>query len=337
MKNVYTDTAAEYRALRTGAGLLEHEDAGLLSVTGAGAAAFLGEVSTRSVAFLLEGQSSSALLLTDDGRVLAELLVHCRADGYLVEVWHAQAKAAKDRLLTAAATNQDVAVADVSARYAVFGVEGPESFRIVDRYLSFPISSVAYRSLVTATWEAGTELLISRTGLTGEYGYKLYVPAAQADTLRAELTAAGAVPAGLDALDICRMEMRFVNIEREGGDAPVTPFELGLQWMVDLNQEFTGRDALVQKRPDTSLVCWVADPDTSTPESGRPLTVGGVTVGMVAHAVYSPGLGRAIGTGRVERRVGASGLDFELGDTGRAVRTVSAPFLVATSFGVAMD
>ncbi len=94
MKRVYTNIDEEYQALRGGTGLVDYEAAGLYTVAGPGAAAFLGHVATRAVDFLLDGQISSALLLREDGTVVAEVLVHCRGEDYLVEVWPAQAQAA---------------------------------------------------------------------------------------------------------------------------------------------------------------------------------------------------------------------------------------------------
>lgn len=341
MKTVYTDAAEEYRALRGGCGLLDHEGTGLVEVSGPEAAAFLGRIATRTVDFLLEGQSSSALLLTEAGAVLAEVLIHCRDGGYLVEIWPAQAPQARAHLAAQAATFPGVSTRDVTESAALIGLEGPESFRLAGSYLPFPISSMAYRSFVTTTWADGVPLLVSRTGVTGEYGYKLLVPAEHADALRAELRAAGAVACGLDALDICRMEMRFVNLEREGADAELTPFHLGLQWMVDFDHEFVGRQALLEfweAGVDTLPVCWTAEPDADAqPTGGLSLTVDGTPVGRVAHAVHSPSLGKVIGTARVNRAVAGSGLTYQLGDPGRTVRTVSAPFLVATSFGIPLE
>jgi aminomethyltransferase len=342
MKTVYTDATEEYRALRGSCGLLDHEGTGLVMVSGPEAAAFLGRVSTRTVDFLLEGQSSSALLLTDAGAVLAEVLIHCRSGSYLMEIWPAQAPQARAHLAAVAGNFPGVTVDDVTEAYAVFGLEGPDAFRIAGGYLPFPISSMAYRSFVTASWGDGVPLLVSRTGVTGEYGYKLQVPAEHADALRTELLAAGAVACGLDAVDICRMEMRFVNLEGEGGTA-LTPFHFGLQWMVDFDHEFIGREALLalwESGMDTLPVCWVAETESGTdipPSSGLTLTVGGTPVGQIAHAVHSPSLGRLIGTARVNQAVAGSGLSYELGTTGRTVRTVSAPFLVATSFGIPLE
>lgn len=343
MKNVYTDSTEEYRALRGSCGLLDHDQASLVTVSGPDSAAFLGETSTRSVDFLLEGQSSSALLLTRQGTVITEVLIHCRAEGYLVEITGERAQAAAEHLLAEAARFPDASVADVSNAHAVIAVEGPGSFRTVAPYVGFPISAMAYRTFATGTYQEGS-LLVSRTGVTGEYGYTLIVAAAQADALRIELLAAGAVPCGSDALDTCRMEMRFTNPEREGGGAALTPFDYGLQWMVDFSHEFTGRQALQaawQVGEGRVPVCWMADAgdddDTSSPEGGLELTLDGTSVGTVSHAVYSPSLGRVIGTARVDRAVAGSGLAFALGASDRAVQTISAPFLVATSFGVPME
>src|SRR5205814_7214895 len=132
-------------------------------------------------------------------------------------------------LLALAAQHADVTVTDVSKRHRVFGLEGPESFRIVQKFLEFPVASMAYRSFAQTT-HGGIELTVSRTGVTGEYGFKLWAPADRADDLRAELIGLGAVEVGSDAIDVCRLETRFVNIERESGGAPVTPSEVGLQW-----------------------------------------------------------------------------------------------------------
>jgi aminomethyltransferase len=340
MQNVYSDTVAEYEQLRGACGLVDYTGMGLIQVAGSEAAAFLGQVSTRSVDFLLEGQISAALLLTQDGAVLAEALIHCRATDYLVEVWPAQAAAAVEHLTAAgAAGTHDVTVQDVSQEFRVYGIEGPQSPAIAQKFLSFPISSLSYASSVTAPWRDDLELLLSRTGVSGEYGYKLHVPAAAGGELRAHLLSLGASEVGLDALDICRMEMRFANLEREAEGT--TPFEVGLQWMVDFGHEFTGKEALTAhwkagaaRRP----VCWIAaDGLDAAPERGTPLTVDGEQLGAVTHAVYSPRLSRVIGTARVESDVAAAGIDFTLDELNHPVRTAAAPFLVATSFGVPLE
>lgn len=339
MKRVITDVTEEYEALRHATGLVNYEGIGRYTVAGAGAATFLDHVATRTVDFLLEGQITNALLLRPDGTIVAETLVHCLGEEYLVEVWPAQAREAGEHLMAAAASRDDVTVVDAGVTHRVLGIEGPESFRIADKLLPFSVASMAYSSAATAAFN-GSDVLISRTGVTAEYGFKFHVPAEHADELWKEFENAGAQEVGLDALDICRMESRFVNLERESGAVPVLPTEVGLQWMVDLNGEFVGVDALreagtvSERRP----VCWQADTGTEAAQvwpAGTPVAVADQTVGEISHAVWSPSLNRVIGVAHVDAEVAASGQEFTVED--RPIQTVSAPFLVATSFRVTME
>lgn len=338
MKTMYTDVSDEYRALRERSGLIDYEGALVARVTGAGAAAFLAERTTRVTDFLLEGQISPALVLDARGTVVGEVLIHCDGTEYIIEGWPGQSAAVRDHLASAAAAQDDVDYVDESGSVHVLGLEGPESFRLVQAYLSFPVASMAYNSFVIERWRDGP-LLISRTGVSGEYGFKLHVPPAGGTALRAELLAAGAQACGREALDVCRMEMRFVNLEREGAGG-VDPFDVGLQWMVDFHHEFTGRTALLARWEEKLRrlpVCWTALERIDPQEvAGASLTVEGQPVGEVTHAVLSPGLGRVIGTARVEPDVAASGVTLTLG-TETPVSTVSAPFLVASSFQVGME
>jgi aminomethyltransferase len=309
MKNVYTTAGEEYQALRGGTGLVDYEGVGLFHVSGPNAPGFLGHVATRPVDFLLEGQ-----------------------------IWPAQAEAAGAHLAATAAEFTDVEVTDVSGGSRVFGCEGPESFKVVQKFLDFPIASMAYRSFVSTT-HGNVPLLVSRTGVTGEYGFKLHVPVDHAAELRGELVSLGAREAGLDAIDICRLETRFANLERESGGAAVTPFDLGLQWMVDFGRDFVGADALRERWNAQGArvpVCWQGPEGSGeVPPPGTAIGLADQPVGEVTHGTYSPTLDRVVGTARVDRAIAASGLEFTLGST--TVRTVSAPFLVATSFGVSME
>lgn len=330
----------EYDALRTSAGLVDYAGAGLLRVSGPRAAAYLGTVATRGTDFLLQGQILNTLTLRPDGTVVAELAIHHTGDDYLVEIWPAQRAEAVSHLVHAAAAWDGVQVHDVSDDYRVFGVEGPASFRVVRPYVPFDIAAMSYRSFTSTEWN-GAPLLVTRSGVTGEYGYKLIVAAESGPALYAELEQSDAHPCGIAAVDVCRMEMRFANLERESGGAPVTPFALGLQWMVDFQREFTGAEALRELHEtghDRLPVCWTADAGLDrAPEHASPLLIEGTEVGHVRHSEWSPTLERFIGTAEVSDEFAASGLSYALGGTTHSVRTISAPYMVPTSFGVAMD
>jgi aminomethyltransferase len=339
MQQVYGDVSAEYHVIRHESGLVDYAGAGVLRVSGAGATAFLSRICSRSVDFLLEGQILPALLISDEGYLSAEVLVHCEGSGFLIEVWPDRAVAARERLISAAAELPDVTVTDLSAGTRVLALEGPASPAIAQTLLSLRVSSMAYPSFVSEQWN-GIPILVSRTGVSGEYGFKFHIAAEHGDQLAEALREKGAVPVGREALDICRLEMRFANLERESAGNPVTPFTVGLQWMVDFRHDFLGRDALLSLRQQDvteSPVCFQAEADTEIPVPGTPLLASGTEIGRVRHAMYSPGLRKVIGIADLESDLAVSGLDLALGGPQIPVRTVSSPFLVATSLGVRLE
>jgi aminomethyltransferase len=330
-----------YEAIRTAAAVIDYSGAGLFELTGRGAGALVSQVSTRSVDFLLEGQSQQALVLDDDGRIVSDVVVHGLGDGFLLQVWPDQAPAVRSRLQAAVADPEaEATLTDASTTKFLIGVEGPTSFGLVGDYVDFPISSLAYQSSTATTWR-GHDLLVGRTGVTGEYGYSIVGPVEVAAELIADLVERGAALATRPAVDVCRMEMRFPNLEAEIPSGGATPFDLGLQWMVDFDNEFVGKDALLAAGERTTLpVCWQGPVgDRTVPAPGTPVDVSDATVGSVLHAVYSPTLDRSVGTALVQSGCAAAGLCFTIGtgDGGTEVESVSAPFLIATSFTTSMD
>ena len=182
-------------------------------------------------------------------------------------------------------------------------------------------------------------MLVSRTGVTGEYGYKLHVPVEQSAAVRNQLVAAGATPVGLAALRIARMEARFADLDTEVGTAPLTPFDLGIQWMVSFDDhEFVGRVGLLvtgsPTRPSARLLARGGPGRSRARCEGLHRRRPGRRGRLRPH---SPRLNAVIGTARlqVERRRRRSRV------AGRERRvpgqTTSAPFLIPTSFGVTLE
>jgi aminomethyltransferase len=333
--------AEQYRVIRHECALVEHINTAVLQVSGSGATGFLSQVCSRSVEFLLEGQILPALLINENGDLVAEVLVHCEGSSFRIEVAHDRAAAAGDRLRATAEASPQVTVEDLGD-IKVIALEGPGSPAIAQKFLSLSVASMAYPSFVTETWH-DHPLLISRTGVSGEYGFKFHARMGVADELAETLVAEGAHPVSQEALDICRLEMRFPNLTQEAPEESATPFTVGLQWMVDFGHDFPGRTALLNRvqndQPD-ALVCWQTEADTDVPAPGTPLLAEGTAIGKVRHALYSPGLERVIGVADLDAELAASGLDLALGALGEPatpIRTISSPFRVATSLGLRLE
>jgi aminomethyltransferase len=147
----------------------------------------------------------------------------------------------------------------------------------------------------------GTQLFIARTGYTGEDGYEIIVPAADAVALWNRLKDAGVAPAGLGARDTLRLEAGM-NLYGQDMDETVTPWEAGLAWTVALDQgrDFIGRAALEKQKADgvpRVLVGLVMDDKGVLRHGQRVVTARGD--GEILSGTFSPTLGKAIAFARV--------------------------------------
>lgn len=321
-------TSAGYAAIRTAIGLLDI-DLRYIEVTGPGDLELLDAQISRSVGFLLEGQILAALLLTDDGLILSECAVYRQSNGYLIELPGSTVDAVVDRL--------SVGRASVRRRDDLrsYGLEGPYAWQLAGPLIDFPISSMAYQSSADGIWE-GRAVTVARTGVTGEYGYRVVVPAEDGVEFRTWAVEAGAVQADDDDIAACRCEMRFPLVGMGSALAEYSPFELGIQWMIDFEHGFEGRQALLERERTSNPICWAGGSDlTAPPKPGSILTIDGQEVGRITEARFSPRLEQTIGTAVVGRDVAASGVDYDC--EGGSVIALSGPFMVTDSFEVPIE
>jgi aminomethyltransferase len=158
------------------------------------------------------------------------------------------------------------------------------------------LSDVGRFECVAAT-VAGVDCLVSRTGYTGEDGVEVFCDAADAGTL---WDALDCPPCGLGARDTLRMEMGFL-LAGQGFDPeaePRTPFEAGIGFVVDLDTDFVGRDALATAGEPTERFTGVRLSERAVPRHGYAITdADGAEIGHVTSGTMSPTLGEPIALG----------------------------------------
>lgn len=164
------------------------------------------------------------------------------------------------RWLTDHAEGFDVAISDVSRALGTLSLQGPSSRALLEAATGANLSALAYHRFTHATL-AGVEIMISRTGYTGDLGYELWIPEAHAlaawDALIDRGRGFALQPAGIWAMDVARIEAGLIMLDVDY--LPVTkamsdvqtssPYELGLGWAVHLKKpSFLGRRALVEEK-----------------------------------------------------------------------------------------
>lgn len=313
----YVSELAEHRAVRSAAGLFDLSHMGEIEVVGAAAGALLdyalvGELSTIAV-----GRAKYSLLCRADGGVIDDLVVYRLADQHYLVVANAANTPTVFGELSARAVGFDTTISDRSTETSLIAVQGPLAQDIVTALVPAEqaqlVSDLKYYAAAPAE-VAGRQVLLARTGYTGEDGFELYTPSNDSVQLwRALLdatTARGGRPAGLASRDTLRLEAGMALYGNEL-TLDTNPYEAGLGKIVRLDKDFVGRDALhrlSQRAPRRQLVGLVGSGRRAA-RAGYAVhdAAGDRPVGVVTSGALSPTLGHPIALAFIDIAVHAPG------------------------------
>lgn len=232
----YESVLAEHRAVREAVGVFDVTHLGRLEVTGNDATSVLQSLFTNDVSRYEPGRTHYTMLLDTDGGIVDDLVIWRWAED---EYWVMPNAANSDTVRTAIRERGEVEVEDIRPSTAMMAVQGPEGPALLESLLGE--APRRFRTLVTSRGRA------AGTGYTGEKGGEVCVPNADAEALFTDILEAGAAPCGLGARDTLRLEAGLA-LWGSDIDRTTTPLEAGLDFAVDWEHEFVGRDALERQR-----------------------------------------------------------------------------------------
>jgi aminomethyltransferase len=284
----YEGVIPEHRAVRTDAGVFDVSHMGELEVEGPHARDLLQGALSNDLDRLEPGQAQYTLLTNEAGGIIDDLIAYRVGDhSYLLVVNAANRAPAHDWLKEREVPGSDVR--DVSDDCALLAVQGPQAIERLGLPQAAPFT-FAESSL------DGVEVMVNRTGYTGEDGCELLCMSEDAVRLWDAVLGRGVVPCGLGARDTLRLEVCY---PLHGNDiGPDTDaISAGLGWACALDKEFEGVDALRRVKadgPERRLAAFVME-EKSIPRQGMPIEGGG----EVTSGSHSPMLGIGIGMGYV--------------------------------------
>ncbi len=330
----YRSILEEHRAVRRAAGLFDVSHMGEADVRGPEAGKFLQHLVTNDVARLFPCRVLYTPMCYPNGGVVDDLLVYMRGpDDYFLCI--NAGNIAKDLAwLREQAAGYAVTVTDRSADYALLAVQGPLAAAIVQSLTGVDPAPVKYYHF-TEGKVAGIPCLISRTGYTGEDGFELYHPAAEAVKLAEALLAAGAPHglelAGLGARDSLRLEAGYPLYGHELSDT-ISPLAAGLGWTVKLDKPggFIGCEALraEQVQGGSHRVVFFKTGDRRIVRADTPvLGPDGSVVGRVLSGTLSPMLNEAIGSALVPAAAASGPLAVDIRGDKINLQLVKTPFV----------
>ncbi|WP_336036706.1 glycine cleavage system aminomethyltransferase GcvT [Halobacterium yunchengense] len=327
----------EHEAVREAAGVFDVSHMGEIEVDGPDAERLMQRLTTNDVSRLDPGDAQYAAITDEDGVMLDDTVVYrlpadddpeflfvpnAGHDEQMYERW-TDYRDAED--LTATVDN-------VTGEYGMVAVQGPEAPDLVaaragDDVLDLGRFEAEYADV------AGVECLVANSGYTGEAGFEVVFPADGAGAVW-DAFANNCQPCGLGARDTLRLEYGFLLSGQDfhPEDNPRSPFEAGIDFAVDLDAEFVGRDALDAQRSaglDEEFVGFVLE-ERGVPRHGYDITdADGDVVGEVTSGTMSPTLGEPIGLGYVDAEYAADDTTIyvDVRGTGKRATTTTPPFI----------
>ena len=325
-----TGITAEHNAVRKAAGLFDVSHMGEFLITGPQAVEFVNAVTTNNVAALEIGQVHYSGILNDRGTFEDDCLVY-RFKDHVMMVVNASNKDKDFAHISQQVSRFDCKLEDISDDVALLALQGPNAQAILSRHTDANLDAIKYYYFTQGTVGNVKNVIISRTGYTGEDGFELYFDPAHAESLWRLLTAHGDVtPAGLGCRDSLRLEMGMALYGNDIDDT-VTPWEANLNWLVKMKKgDFTGRAALEAQKAAgiTKKLVPFTIADRAFPRHGYPVFVNGEPSGEVRSGTMSPSCGMGIGTAYVPIAHAKVGNTLEVDVRGKRVTgtIVETPF-----------
>jgi glycine cleavage system T protein (aminomethyltransferase) len=333
----YSGIIAEHMAVRTGVGVFDVSHMGDIRLAGRDALAAVQHISMNDASRLAIGQAQYSALLYPQGTFVDDVIVHrLGKEEYLLVINAGTRK--KDFNWVRENTRQfDCAVENLSDDFTQIAVQGPRGMDTVQKLTDANLSAVKFYWVTRGTICGLKDILIARTGYTGEDGFEIYVPNDEETSAHVwnEVLEAGKeigiLPCGLGARNTLRLESKLPLYGHEISDT-IDVWEAGLDRFCKMEKpEFVGREALEKARisgPKRTLVGLEMVERGIARDGYRILNTSGEEAGYVTSGSYAPFLKKNIALGYVPLELSALATEVRVEIRGQGVkaRVVPSPF-----------
>lgn len=314
----YTGIIEEHKRVRESVGVFDVSHMGEVYVSGKDALAFVQKITVNDASKLSKGRVQYSAMCYPDGGIVDDLLVYYLADERFMLVINA-ANIQKDFEWMQKNVAGDVKLENRSDAISLLAIQGPNSLATLQKLTSVDLSAIPYYHFTEGKL-AGVQMIISRTGYTGELGFEIYFPSniVTGKKVWDAIMEAGKEfnigPAGLGARDTLRLEMGFCLYGNDI-DQTTQPLEAGLGWITKLDKgDFNGKSVIAKAKTDglkRKLVGFTLA-EKAFPRHGYTIHSEGEKIGDVTSGTFSPILDKGIGMGYVPLKFGKAGTNVNI-------------------------
>lgn len=309
----YEGVKAEHQTVRTAVGVFDVSHMGEIFVKGVEAEDFLQYVTSNDISKLSSGDIQYSCMPNGRGGIIDDLLVYKLAEfSYLLVVNASNLD--KDWVWLNENNKWDCKLTNLSDKYSLLAVQGPQSISLLQELTDLDLSAIKYYNFKIGSIAGIDEVILSRTGYTGEIGFELYVKNESAKQLWGAIfnTSVELKPIGLAARDTLRLEKGFCLYGNDISDT-TSPIEAGLGWITKFTKDFVDGKLLKEQKEGgaTRKLVGLELIDRGIARKDYPIVdADGNEIGVVTSGTMSPTLNIAIAMGYVPKAL--SKIDTEV-------------------------
>ncbi len=335
----YSGLNAEHIAVRTTGGIFDVSHMGEIFFRGKEALAAVQHITSNNAAKLSPGKIQYSALLTDKGCFVDDLLVHMFDENTFLLVVNA-ANLDKDfAYMKEKAGHFDVGIKNESDEFSQIAIQGPNAEKLLAQFTDEDLEVIKYYQFVSGK-VMGHDMIISRTGYTGEDGFEVYFKSDEDTAVQVMLDFAekgkeyNIIPCGLGARDTLRLEASMALYGNDIDDSH-TVLEADLGWILKLKKgDFIGKDVLSRQKDEgiSRKLVGFELLDRGIARHGYPVFVDGEEYGSVTSGTYAPYLKKSIGMTYLPIEKAVIGTEFQIGIRNKSVSAivVETPFYKRT-------
>lgn len=309
----YAGITEEHNAVRRHVGVFDVSHMGEVRVKGPDAYKYVSHIFVNDVTGAPDGQIFYGMMCYENGGVVDDLLVYKVNDNEYFLVINASNIDKDVAWIMKNAEGFDVEITDESPIYGEVAVQGPEAEETVEKVLGIPVKDIPFYNFKTFPID-GEEVIVSRTGYTGEDGFEIYGSHDYIRRVWDKLMDAGVQPCGLGCRDTLRFEVGLPLYGDELAD-DITPLEASLSMFVKLDKpEFIGKEALAAQKAEgvKRRIVGIELEGNAIPRHGYPVEVNGEKVGEITTGYRSISTGKSVAMAMIDKPYDKMGTEVEV-------------------------
>jgi aminomethyltransferase len=314
-----TGIIAEHKCVRESVGVFDVSHMGEVIIRGENALEYINYITINDASTLTVGQAQYTAMCYEDGGIVDDLLVYKFEDYYLLVINASNIE--KDVEWMLKHKMDAVEIINISDDYSQLAVQGQNAEAVLQKLTDINLADIKYYFFVEGNL-AGENMIISRTGYTGESGFELYFKNSETkpDVIWNKIFEAGEefgiLPIGLGARDSLRLEKKMALYGNDI-DQSTNPIEAGLGWISKVGKEnFIGKEPIAkmkEEKPSRRLVSLLFNDEKAFPRQGYDVVDNdGNAIGKITSGTRSPILEQGIAMAYVPRELASEGTEHKV-------------------------